>query len=123
MLTPLSLGWQLARAAGYDLVASPRAGAAAITKQRAREYDDYAWLTVVRLILYVGACSIFARSNPNLSGPVKLAAYVALLFFAELYIVYFCARVFVAQVRGRRDFETLAAPAPFFRRKEGSASR
>jgi hypothetical protein len=79
--------------------------------------EDYAWLaTILRLILWLGACSIFARANPNLSGPVKLLAYAALFLFAELYIIYFCARILVAQLRGRRDYETLPAPAPFFSR-------
>jgi hypothetical protein len=123
MLTPLSFGWQIARALEERTpTGSSRAGrkakAGAPSAAKQQDLEDYAWLTMLlRIIFYVGACAIFARANPKLGGPTKVLVYIAFLFVAELYVLYFLVRIFVAQVRQTRDYPTLAEPAPFFERK------
>jgi len=118
MLTPLSFGWQIARALESTSTGSSRAGRMANRGAKQQDLEDYAWLTMLlRIIFYVGACAIFARANPKLGGPTKVLAYIAFLFVAELYVLYFLVRIFVAQVRQTRDYPTLAEPAPFFERK------
>lgn len=139
MLTPLSLGWQFAhmlrggdhsvpragkpsgiadRLKGKGAAAGPKTSETVFFVSKSSEELAVSWVaTVLRLVLYLGACSIFARANPTMSGPAKVLVYVLFLFVAELYLIYFCGRLFIAQLRKARDYETLATPAPFFSRK------
>ena len=66
------------------------------------------------VIIWLGACTIFARANPKAGWGKKLAAYIALLFFGDIYLFYFLIRITIANVRGKRDYESLPQPARYF---------
>jgi hypothetical protein len=137
MLTPLTFAYQAIDVFGRKST-TPRAGSvksivlankrtAAKSTQDGdsprdivRPYESPVF-TATRIAVYLGACAVFARANPNLSGPAKVFMYVLFLAIADLYLIYFGLRMFLAQIGGKRDYETLATPAPFFSRKTSSS--
>jgi hypothetical protein len=83
------------------------------------------FIAIVGLYL-VGLCTIFNRSNPDLSGGVKTLAYVLLalqlLFVGDIYIIYFVVRMGIQGIQGTSEYKTLPFPAPFFKPKHASPS-
>lgn len=70
---------------------------------------------VISVVLYLGTCVIVGRSHPDWSLGWRILAYVLLLPFYELYLLYFCARLVVAQARGESSvYARLPRYTPLF---------
>lgn len=78
----------------------------------------------ITFLYFVGLCTIFNRSNPDLKGGMKIGAYILLalqlVFLGDIYILYFVVRMGIRGLRREADYRTLPFPAPFFRPKKGS---
>jgi hypothetical protein len=90
------------------LVILQLANRGASPRSRGSTYEDW-WnnmstaekiiTVVVAAVLWLGACVIVGRSHPDWSLGMRLLAYTLLLFVADLYLLFFCARLVIAQAR------------------------
>lgn len=66
---------------------------------------------VAAIVHYVGTCTIFSRTNPNLSPAVRLLGFLLLLLFADVYLVWFVLRMGIAGMKRQTIYKTLPHPA------------
>jgi hypothetical protein len=96
----------------------PRSGGARYSK------SGYSWaaaviILMIAILYYIGVCTIFSRANPKLPGSIKILVFILLLFFGDVYIVYFVLRMGINGIRGTTDYTTLPYPV----RKSRSLSK
>lgn len=73
-------------------------------------------IALLAFLRFVGACTIFARSNPKIATPWLAVVFVVFLIgFSDIYLLYFSLRWGVTGVRGLMgrkvvDYESLPYP-------------
>jgi hypothetical protein len=90
------------RTAGYT-----RAGAASSSSSRRSLADWWSSLklhekilfVLLSAILWLGTCVIVGRSHPEWPLAARILSYVLLLAFYDIYLLWFCLRLVIAQAR------------------------
>lgn len=76
---------------------------------------------IIFVIYYIGLCTFWSRANPDAPLGLRIFAYLFLLVFGELYMIYVIFRFAFFGISRREDkgYASLHKPARYF----GSASR
>jgi len=77
------------------------------------------------VVWYIGVVTFWSRANPNAPPALRIAAYVLLLLFGDVYLFYVMARFAFFGITRRPDpgYKALHLPTPYFdNRKVRSAS-
>ena len=76
---------------------------------------------IIFVIYYIGLCTFWSRANPDAPLGLRIFAYLFLLVFGELYMIYVVFRFAFFGISRREDkgYASLHKPARYF----GSASR
>lgn len=72
-------------------------------------------IVVIIIILYIGQCTIFARSNPRIRGLALGVIFVLFLLFGDIYLLWFTLRWGIIGIQGLAGrkvnaYETLPYP-------------
>lgn len=72
------------------------------------------FFVIIALIFWMGTCVIFSRANPKVAPALKVLVFFLLIFVYDIYLLWFCLRMVIAQVQKQRVYVSLPNPSPIF---------